>query len=73
MTGGALQGPLTSEAAEFITELSGDGSSSVFSTYLGTPDFLTFSSSNGIAVDTSGDVFVTGLTTSQNFPLHNAA
>ncbi len=70
-TVGALQRSLSSEAAEFVTELSGDGTSSVFSTYLGTTDFLTFASANGIAVNNSGDVFVIGLTTSQNFPLHN--
>jgi hypothetical protein len=71
VTVGVQQGSLTSEAAEFVTELSGDGTSSVFTTYLGTPDFLTFSSNNGIAVDNSGDVFVAGSTSSQNFPLQN--
>jgi len=71
VTGGVLQGSLTSEAAQFITELSGDGTSAVFSTYLGTPDFLTFSGDNGIAVDSTGDVFVIASTSSQNFPLQN--
>ena len=71
VSGGVLQNSLASEAAEFVTELSGDGTSSVFSTFLGTTDFLTFASANGIAVDTSGDVFVIGSTSSQNFPLHN--
>ena len=49
----------------FVTELSADGSSLVFSTYIGgTSD----DSGNAIVVDTSGNVFVAGGTTSANFP-----
>ena len=40
-----------------------------FSTYLGGSQF---DQANGIAVDTSGDVYVTGFSQSPDFPLHNA-
>ena len=52
-------------ASAFVTKFSPDGSSLVYSTYLG---------GNGadhgyaIAVDSSGSAYVTGLTTSPNFP-----
>jgi uncharacterized protein (TIGR03437 family) len=53
-------------ASAFVTKFSPDGSSLVYSTYLG---------GNGadhgyaIAVDSSGNAYVTGLTTSPNFPI----
>ena len=53
-------------ASAFVTKFSPDGSSLVYSTYLG---------GNGadrgyaIAVDSSGSAYVTGLTTSPNFPI----
>jgi uncharacterized protein (TIGR03437 family) len=53
-------------ASAFITKFSPDGSSLVYSTYLG---------GNGadrgyaIAVDSTGNAYVTGLTTSPNFPI----
>ncbi len=57
-------------ASAFVTKFSSDGSSLVYSTYLG---------GNGadhayaIAVDSSGDAYVTGLTTSPNFPISAGA
>ncbi|MCX6626609.1 MAG: SBBP repeat-containing protein [Candidatus Solibacter sp.] len=54
----------------FVTKFSPDGSSLVYSTYLG---------GNGadhgyaIAVDSSGSAYVTGLTTSPNFPITSGA
>jgi uncharacterized protein (TIGR03437 family) len=49
----------------FVTKLSPDGSSLVYSTYLGGQvDDIGF----GIAVDSSGSAYVTGMTLSQNFP-----
>ena len=53
----------------FIFKLSADGSNAVFSTYLGGhhTDY-----GNGIAVDGSGNVYVTGITYSGNFPTVNA-
>jgi len=49
----------------FVTKLNPSGSSLVYSTYLGGSGF---DSGFGIAVDTSGNAYVTGLTDSSNFP-----
>ena len=53
----------------FVTKLSQDGSTLVYSTYLGGSniDYLI-----GIAVDSSGYAYVTGYTSSSNFPTKNA-
>ena len=62
--------PPGGRASAFITKFSADGSSLVYSTYLG---------GNGtdrgyaIAVDSSGSAYVTGLTTSPNFPITSGA
>ena len=55
----------------FITKFSPDGSSLVYSTYLGGTGlgFFTGDYGYGIAVDGSGDAFVTGATTSDDFPV----
>ncbi len=53
----------------FVTKLSVNGSSLVFSTYLGGSDWR--DNANGIAVDGSGAVYVTGSTQSNNFPTVN--
>jgi hypothetical protein len=53
----------------FVAQLSADGSTLVYSTYLGGSDF---DSGLGIAVDpTTGDALVTGITSSTNFPTAN--
>ncbi len=70
-TMGAAQTTLTSSAAEFVTELSGDGSSTIYSTLLGTSDAPLFGIVNGIAVDTAGDAYVIGSTTSAMFSLNH--
>ncbi len=49
----------------FVTKLNPTGSALVYSTYLGGSGF---DEGHGIAVDTSGDAYVTGLTYSSNFP-----
>jgi len=49
----------------FVTKLNSIGSALVYSTYLGGNDF---DAGNGIAVDTDGNAYVTGLTRSTNFP-----
>jgi len=63
----ALQGNLAGLQNAFVTELSWNGSalSLVYSTYLGGKlrDY-----GEGIAVDSSGDAYVTGFTSSSNFP-----
>lgn len=62
--------PPGSFASAFVSKFSPDGSSLVYSTYLG---------GNGadhgyaIAVDSSGNAYVTGLTTSPDFPITNGA
>jgi hypothetical protein len=71
-TVGALQtnytgGIYTGDA--FVAKFSNDGSNLVYCTYLGgsQDDFA-----DGLAVDNSGDVFLTGSTDSPNFPTNNA-
>ena len=53
----------------FVSKLSADGSFLVYSTYAGGNN-LDFG--NGIAVDLSGNAYVTGFTASTNFPVANA-
>ena len=53
----------------FLTKISPNGSSLLYSTYLGGNGFETPSS---IAVDNTGDMVVGGTTTSTNFPVANA-
>lgn len=55
-----------SNSYAFVTKLNPNGSALLYSAYLGgngTGDL-----GSGIAVDSSGDAYVTGLTTSRNFP-----
>jgi hypothetical protein len=71
-TTGAFQtnyagGSYTGDA--FVAKFSNDGSNLVYFTYLGgNQDDLAI----GLAVDNSGDAFVTGFTDSPNFPTYNA-
>ena len=53
----------------FVTKISADGSTLIYSTFLGGAGF---DQGNGIAVDASGDAYVAGETTSTDFPLANA-
>ena len=53
----------------FVTKLSSAGSSLVYSTYLGGGNN---DCGYGVAVDSSGNVYVTGYTLSSNFPAQNA-
>jgi len=71
-TAGALQPALAAGSNNydaFVTELNSTGSALVYSTFLGGTgnDF-----GNGIAVDASGESYVTGSTQSTNFPTANA-
>ena len=59
----------TSTSDVFVTKLSAGGVSQIYSTYLG-GDLL--DQANGIALDASGNAYVTGLTNSANFPTANA-
>ena len=50
----------------FVTEVRYDGEAVIYSTYLGGNNFDV---GNGIAVDSSGDAYITGSTSSANFPI----
>jgi hypothetical protein len=50
----------------FVTKLNPDGSFPMYSTYLGGSSF---DGGRGIAVDADGNAYVTGYTSSQNFPI----
>ncbi len=68
ITGGAFQAGLNGSSDSFIAKLSPSGSSLTYSTYLGG------SSSEeafGIDVDSSGNAYVAGATSSADFPLAN--
>jgi len=65
----AYQKAMRGDSDAFITKLSPAGKSLVYSTYLGGTVKET---GWDIAVDQSGAVYVTGVTTSTNFPLKNA-
>jgi hypothetical protein len=58
----------------FVTKLNPSGTALLYSTYLGGSGVLeNGDSSNGIAVDHSGDAYVTGYAWSQNFPVTQGA
>ncbi len=64
-TSGTLQSGLKGTANAFITKLSADGKSLIYSTYQGGSDV---DYANGIAVDSSGDAYITGSAFSTDFP-----
>jgi hypothetical protein len=53
----------------FVTKFSPDGSSLVYSTYLGGSQSNDYDLGTGIAVDSNGDAYVTGTTYSSDFPV----
>jgi len=54
----------------FVTKLNNTGSSLIYSTFLGGSDF---DEGNGIAMDGSGNAYVTGITDSTDFPTTTGA
>ncbi len=64
-----FQATLNSDNDAFITKLAPDGRSLVYSTYLGGEGF---DEGTGIAVDATGNAYVTGTTGSVNFPTVSA-
>jgi hypothetical protein len=64
-TAKALQSTLAGEGNAFVTKINPTGSALVYSTYLGGSDY---DSGNGIALDASGNAYVTGAASSTNFP-----
>ncbi len=65
----AYQSTLGGDANAFVTKFSADGSSLVYSTYLGGNSY---DYAQAIAVDSTGEATLAGYATSQNFPLSNA-
>jgi hypothetical protein len=63
---GAFQTSLGGEHDASVTKLNATGSALLYSTYLGGSGF---DDGVGIAIDSSGDAFVTGVTKSENFPV----
>ena len=68
-TANAIQGTYAGLKDAFVTKLNANGSALLYSTYLGgSGEDLGY----GIAVDSAGNAYVTGQTTSTNFPSANA-
>ncbi len=69
-TAGAFQRTLAGQDDAFVTKLNPTGSALVYSTYLGGSDndLVGFFGGGRIAVDASGNAYVTGSTSSPNFP-----
>ena len=69
-TNNPYQGSLAGAKDAFVTKISASGDALVYSTYLGgsTTDFVPGDEAYGIAVDASGNAYVTGRTGSNNFP-----
>jgi uncharacterized repeat protein (TIGR01451 family) len=65
----AIQPSLNGPPDGFIARLKNDGSAVDFSTYLGGTQFDTI---DGIAVDTAGNPYLTGITGSSDYPVVNA-
>ena len=71
VTNGVAQGTNAGGDTDgFVVKLNPDASSVIFSTYLGgnSADAI-----NGLAVDRSGNVYVTGVTSSLNFPVNTGS
>lgn len=68
VTAGAIQGSRegTNQQAGFVTKFNASGSATVYSTYLGGDDLDYV---NAIALDSSGNAYVTGSTNSPDFPV----
>ncbi|WKZ17207.1 MAG: SBBP repeat-containing protein [Candidatus Jettenia caeni] len=71
----ALDGHLSGSSDLFVTKMNAAGTSLIFSTYFGGgSDYYFYDGDNvsGIAVDTVGNVYITGRTRLYDFPLVNA-
>jgi hypothetical protein len=69
-TSGAFDGTSNGHTDAFLTKIHPDGSSLVYSTFLGGADS---DYGTGVAVDASGNAFVSGLVSSANFPTTTGA
>jgi hypothetical protein len=68
-TANAVQGTYAGGADAFVTKLNANGSAKLYSTYLGGS---TFDAANGIAVDSAGNAYITGVINSTDFPTADA-
>ncbi len=68
-THNALQSVYAGDADAFVAELNSAGTALVYSTYLGGSGA---DGGTGIAIDSAGNAYVTGATSSTNFPTRNA-
>ncbi|HSR05711.1 MAG TPA: SBBP repeat-containing protein, partial [Bryobacteraceae bacterium] len=66
---GAIQATNHGAQDAFITKLSANGAALSYSTYLGGSGAIASEQANGIAVDTSGNAYVAGVTNSVDFPV----
>jgi Cep192 domain 4/Beta-propeller repeat len=66
-TVGVIQGANNGQSDAFVAKLNPSGPTLVYSTLLGGTGL---DQANGIAVDSTGDAFVTGFTNSSNFPTY---
>jgi hypothetical protein len=64
-TAGALQTAFVGQTDAFVSKLKSTGSALIYSTYLGGSGF---DNGRGVAVDSPGNAYITGQTTSNNFP-----
>lgn len=69
VTSGVLQTALNGQQDIVVTKMSGDGSRLIYSTYLGGSST---ESGGAIAVDATGNAYITGQTSSTDFPTVNA-
>ncbi len=67
-TSGAFSETTGTPSTAFVTKLSSDGSTLIYSTYLGGTNSDGGSGGSAIAVDVSGYAYITGTTTSIDFP-----
>ncbi|HEV2424793.1 MAG TPA: choice-of-anchor D domain-containing protein [Terriglobia bacterium] len=68
VSSGAFQSALNGTSNVYVTKLNPQGTGVVYSTYIGGSFYDT---GNAIAIDSSGDAYVTGSTSSPDFPMHN--
>ncbi|WP_309495597.1 SBBP repeat-containing protein [Mechercharimyces sp. CAU 1602] len=69
ITTGAFQTNLEGESDVFVTKMSVDGMSLLYSTYIGGSDT---DQGGDVAIDMEENAYITGLTCSTNFPIKNA-
>ncbi len=68
----AIQGTMSGAGDAFITKYTSDGQSYVYSTFLGGSVQFDGEDAYGIAADSTGNAYATGVTSSQDFPTFNA-